>query len=114
MKIIFLTLTISILFLTACTKKEKHEDTVSNSDFCKVIDDLSKSIMSNRQTGMAMVDSMQIANKIEDDQMKDLVQAIVNDAYAEPRYSVEENQEKAITDFRNKMYHACINRTNAD
>ena len=114
MKMIFCTLIISILFLTACTKKDEHRDAVSNSEFCKVIDDLSKSIMLNRQAGIAMADSMQVANSIEDTQMKGLVQAIVNDAYTEPRYSVEENQEKAVTDFRNKMYHGCINRNDAD
>lgn len=98
-----------ILLLTACTKKEEQKGAVSNSELCKVVDDLSRSIMSNRQSGVPMVDSMQIANNIEDDQVKDLVRAIVNDAYAEPRFSVEENQDKAITDFRNKMYHGCIN-----
>lgn len=114
MKTILFTLTLSVIFLTACAKREEPKNQVSNSDFCKVIDDLSRSIMTNRQVGIPMVESMQLANNIEDEQMRGLVQAVVNDAYAEPRFNTEKNQEKAITDFRNKMYHACINRTNAD
>lgn len=99
-----------VLGLVGCSGGEKAEESVEKSKVCEVVDDLAKSIMTSRQAGTPMVENMRIADNNEDEQARALIKAIVSDAYAEPRYNTEENQDKAVTDFRNKMYHGCMSR----
>jgi hypothetical protein len=98
-----------VVVLVGCSKSNSTSDMASNTAFCQAMDDISATIMFNRQLGVPMAEMIKTADTSDDEQVKEAIQAIIKDAYLISRYEAKENQEKAITDFRNKVYLACIN-----
>jgi len=80
--------------------KERMED-------CKAIERLAESVMSARQRGMAMSKMLEIVN---DGGSDDLVNAIVVDAWDKPRYSGERYQQRAVSDYKDAAFGACMGR----
>ena len=98
-----------VVVLVGCSKSNSTSDMTSNTAFCQAMDDISATIMFNRQLGVPMTEMIKTADTSDDEQVKEAIQAIIKDAYLTSRYEAKENQEKAITDFRNEVYLACIN-----
>lgn len=102
--------------LVGCAENKNSSSVASKNhdkelyETCKVIDGLSRAIMEGRQTGTAMVDSINIAEQSDDPELRGLAISITKAAYAIPRYNTNENQQKAINDFRNEMYQACLTK----
>lgn len=71
-------------------------------DLCKGYADLARSIMDNRQQGVAMDRAMDIAKDNAP------VQEIVIAAYDEPRMLTAESQQRYVQDFGNETYLACV------
>ena len=72
---------------------------------CGMFGDLAYQIMELRQKDApmaAMVDAM------ADNPARELIVAIIIDAYDQPSYSVHDNQREAAAEFRNDIYLACI------
>ena len=97
-----------VVILVGCSKSNSTNDMASNTAFCQAMDDISATIMFNRQIGMSMAEMMKIADQSDDQQVKEAIQAIIKDAYLTSRYEIKEDQEKAITDFRDEVYLTCI------
>lgn len=72
------------------------------SDNCAPVAKLANTIMKARQSGMSVVQAMEIAKENEG------VQAIVRLAYMEPRYSSDLYRENAATDFETEVYLICV------
>lgn len=77
----------------------------ANADTCDLVNKLAHSIMDARQRGVDMAEAMRLANESE---IADLIKPIIIAAYEKPRYSVEENQRNAVTDFKNSVYLVCV------
>jgi len=79
-----------------------QENAEPQGDMCQRVFDVAKAIMQNRQFGTEMPAVMNVAkgNPFEE--------AIVKMAFDEPRYSTEEMQQGAITDFANATYAGCL------
>lgn len=71
-------------------------------ELCKGYADLARSIMDNRQQGVAMDGAMEIAKGNAP------VQAIVIAAYEKPRMATAENQRRYVDDFGNDTYLSCV------
>ncbi len=76
------------------------------NDFCDVIDSTAETIMSARQSGVPMQHIITVYKENLDD--ISAVKEIILDAYSVPQYRVRENKRNAITEFRNKWYHGCL------
>lgn len=76
-----------------------------SDDACRSIGELSANIMRARQNGTIM--STAIAAVPADNEMKELAIYLVKKAYAVPQYSVDENRERAIVEFRNDTEFEC-------
>ncbi|MCU4582864.1 hypothetical protein KTJ32_17860 [Acinetobacter gyllenbergii] len=79
---------------------------------CKDLDGIYYSIMKKRQQGTPIVKQMDLVDKTEkklpnEKALHDLLRKAVISAYEEPRFQVEENQEKAAQDFANSWTTAC-------
>lgn len=76
---------------------------------CGLIGFSARKTMESRQAGVSMADQLRITDKFlkPDDPAGKLEQKIVLDAYKQPRFEVEENQQKSVEDFRDKWYLAC-------
>lgn len=72
--------------------------------FCADVHNLSESIMRARQANAAMPAAMERAAGIP------FVEALVRDAYSRPRFNTPEHQQRAIQDFANDNYGACLGR----
>lgn len=75
------------------------------ADTCDLVNKLAHSIMDARQRGVDMAEAMRLANESS---ISDLIKPIIIAAYEKPRYSVEENQRNAVTDFKNAVYLVCV------
>lgn len=74
---------------------------------CKSLEKLAGSVMSARQRGMAMSKMLEIVNEGESN---DLVNAMVMDAWDKPRYSTEKHQQRAVSDYKDAAFGACMGR----
>ena len=119
MKKFFAFLTIGI-FLFGCDRKEANTESPSTfsktevTELCEKIEWYAGIIMTNRQNGMSMSESIRVLNntKSNNDEtiskvVKQVAEQIIIDAYDVPEYSVYENQNEAINDFKNQQFRAC-------
>lgn len=74
-------------------------------DICGMVNELAGSIMSARQRGVDMAQAMKAAGENAE---ADFIRKIIIAAYEKPRYSVAENQQAAVTDFKNSVYLICV------
>lgn len=95
-------LALFFLLLSPITFAQSSED----MEYCEIVSGWAKSIMGARQYGASMAELMKTTEEYE--QFGSLVRALIVDAYREPRYHTERNQERAVEDFRDEVYLSCI------
>ena len=72
--------------------------------FCEQIEDLSRTIMDNRQSGIPMSTQYNLMDN-------DFVQKVVVLAYKVPEFSSPEYQQDAVNKFGNAAFMQCIETT---
>ena len=72
--------------------------------FCEEFEDLSRTIMDNRQSGIPMSTQYNLVDS-------DLIRKVVVLAYEVPEYSSEEYQQDAVNKFGNAAFLQCIEST---
>lgn len=80
-------------------------------DACRAMALFAETVMKARQKGVAMdvlVDAVMVGSPSADPKMKSLMLTIIQYAYKVPRYSFEENQKRAMIDFRSAVYGLCL------
>jgi hypothetical protein len=80
---------------------EKHV-----AEHCEVIADLAEGLMGARQAGASLSAVMSIA--AAEPQVRELVEAMILDAWSEPRWRTDESQSRAVADFRDRMHLLCL------
>lgn len=86
---------------------DKPEESVSPTDFCKVVSEYARTVMDGRQAGVPMSGVMDLV-KDADPAIAPVMHQMIMDAYDRPRMSVEKNQQTATRDFENDAYLACL------
>lgn len=74
---------------------------------CNSLAALAKSIMSSRQAGVPMTRAIELIST-DNKQVADVSRKLVIAAYEEPAWGSKAMQEKATTEFQNKIYLPCI------
>lgn len=69
-----------------------------------------RTLMGLRQDGAEVEKLMALVNKREDGPSKDEMRAMVLAAYEAQRWSSEEMRRRAVEDFGNEQYMACLKR----
>jgi len=87
-------LTTLAMFLATPVVSEEGEH------ICETLGDVAYKVMELRQGGVPMSTVMQISDS-------ELVQAIVVDAYDQPRFSTDSYKREATNDFRNDVEVQC-------
>ena len=78
-------------------------------DTCKVVATAASNIMSGRHNGVEAAEVYEkIETKLPDGPEKDLVTTMVGDAYQYPRMHTQQFIDRAITEFKNKYFIACM------
>lgn len=74
---------------------------------CSMMGTMAKEIMLTRQAGVPMSEVRGKLLAQPSNPANQLIATVILEAYQEPRYSVEENQQRAADDFRNKVELSC-------
>lgn len=80
----------------------------SEMTYCKEVEKISGTVMRNRQYGVTMANQMDIAYNSKSDDAKTLLMTLIELAYDEPMWSSESNKDKAVVQFRNDLFKACL------
>lgn len=80
---------------------------LATTEFCKEVDGVAKSVMGARQRGAAMADVYAVTDSLDGYQQA-LFRMAIKGAYAKPRFSSKEYQDKAVADFRSELFQACL------
>ncbi|WP_447940119.1 hypothetical protein [Pseudoxanthomonas mexicana] len=75
---------------------------------CASASELANSIMTARQNNVPMAKAMELQAATDNQQARDIAQAMVIAAYEKPRYNTPEFIATAISDFESEMYLHCI------
>ena len=76
----------------------------AEESFCEQFEDLSRTIMDNRQSGVPMSTQYNLVDS-------DLIRKVVVLAYKVPEFSSPEYQEDAVNKFGNSAFMQCIETT---
>ncbi len=90
-------------FTVADTEKKEPSE-------CERIDAIAESVMKARQRGVPMAKMYKTVEG--DDYTNKLFKLLIDEAYKVNRYGTEEYQEKAVTDFRDIYFRACLSNQN--
>lgn len=91
---------LAVMMMVALNASAKETDT------CKNIAEVAETIMDARQSGVSVVDMMEIAGD------NDLMKKMVIYAYKQPKYNGAEFRRKEIASFKNEFYIACYEALN--
>lgn len=97
------------LTLALATLTSQASDEPTTQEICKSIADLAEVIMQARQNGRDMSVLMDLVGEsFEDAEVRRPYDRMVVLAYDSPRFSVEKNQQDAVSDFKNSVYLSCF------
>ena len=97
MKHLILTLAMVLILATpAMAEIDAHE-------VCSEFSSFAETVMTSRQNNVPMQVIMGTTEN-------ELLRSIIADAYSQPRWSVPENRQNAIHEFRDKWYLGCYER----
>jgi hypothetical protein len=94
--VVLLAITAQPLALSAAEEKATWREK------CDTFSDVAEYIMTNRQQGVSMRNTMKAVEVI------DWAEEVVIFAYESPRYSTEDMQQRAIRDFTDEWYLRCV------
>lgn len=79
----------------------------ASEETCRTAKEIAESVMSARQSGVDIVQMMDIANKTEGP-LGNLTKKMTIDAYSFPQFSTDEYRKKGIAEFGTRHYINCI------
>lgn len=88
--------------------KEQMTKEEAIEEICGATANYAKSVMSSRQNGVSITESISNLNKtLPPGSQRDFHKAIAMEAYKETKWVTEENKMNAISEFSNKIYLTC-------
>lgn len=75
---------------------------------CKRMEHSAKTVMESRQSDVPMSKLWSIAEESDSEYIKEMYKMLIRSAYEKPRFAVEANQQKAVLDFQNDFFSACM------
>lgn len=97
MKKLILIMALSLSFAT------NADDKPDKLKLCKSLSNLAEKIMTNRQSGVDMVDMYEIASN-------SIAETMVTMAFDRPRFSSEQYRQGEVSRFKNLWFRECIKR----
>lgn len=86
----------------------------SVDEVCKTLGDLGATFMQARQKGIPLSDLMEVFPESPDDYTAELARTILFAAYEQPRFSTEDIQLQAISEFRDAIELECYKDAQSD
>ena len=99
----------TVLAFVSCTPAQADTNN-SLESMCATLSGISGIAMKANQTGTPLAKMIEATNKVEsdNDKLRAAMKAILLDAYSYPSFNTKSFQDKAVVDFSNKTYLACM------
>lgn len=101
----------TVLAFVSCTPAQAETASANSLEsMCATLSGISGIAMKANQTGTPLVKMMEAMNKVEsdNDKLRAVIKAILLDAYSYPSFNTKSFQDKAVVEFSNKTYLACM------
>lgn len=98
----------SSMGLAAPEEQAADRPELSDREMCELVARYAQRIMKARQIGVPMTEIMPTT---DDHATRETMEGLIILAYEHPRFSSEEYQQKAVTDFENDMFLSCLKQT---
>lgn len=79
--------------------------------YCKTLAEMAGSIMKNRQDEVPLAERMKVISGGEPD-LNELGAVIIKDAYSTSALRTDEDQKRAVSEFKEKWFSLCVNVRN--
>lgn len=93
--------------LSLATLPAMAEEETTYYDVCLALGYLANQVMEARQIGVPVDQALGVLNE-EDEVLLGIMQEIVLNAYQVPRFSGEDYQQRAITEYKNEVIVTCL------
>jgi len=77
-------------------------------EHCKKVAGMAEIIMDQRQSGVDIVDAYEIAENNSSQAVTDLATMLITKAYDYPLMSLQQNKDRAISEFKSKWMVRCM------
>ena len=101
----------TVLAFVSCTPAQADTGKANALEsMCASLSEAAGAAMKANQTGTPLVKMIEATNKVEsdNDKLRAVMKAILLDAYSYPSFNTKSFQDKAVVDFSNKTYLACM------
>lgn len=99
-----ITLAVVTLFTHVALAAEPSDESLS---YCKTLSEMAGSIMKNRQDEVPMAEMMKVIAGGEPD-LDELGTVIINDAYSTSALRIDDDQKRAVSEFKEKWFSLCV------
>lgn len=101
----------AVMFSCAPARAQQHTVPYIDMD-CSEMSAVAEMIMKARQQSLPMAEAHKVAKKSKSPSFAAWATEIIKIAYASPRFSSKEFQQRAINDFGSDVYLACLKAGN--
>ncbi|MFB2539620.1 MULTISPECIES: hypothetical protein [unclassified Acinetobacter] len=107
---VWFSLCIATVALTACDRNNPLNLTPEQhwQSFCSTYQGAAYNIMHDRQNGIAFEKALAHVEKLPQGQEREMLIAVVKDAYNQPQKATFDERQKAKEDFRQGKYEQCL------
>lgn len=106
----------AVLAFVSCTPAQAGTTNANSLEsMCATLSEISGIAMKANQTGTPLAKMIEATNKVESDnyklravKLRAVMKTILLDAYSYPSFNTKSFQDKAVVDFSNKTYLACM------
>lgn len=102
---------IIICSIILCHSISVYSKTIENDEkykYCKTLDAVAEVAMKKRQYEVPMVEVFNSTLDVKPKESKEMIQLIIKEAYIYPVYNSDRYKQKAITEFRSKIFRQCL------
>lgn len=98
-----------VVIILAVLSAFNHPALALTDEECSRAAHLAASIMGARQKGASLDSALKVlSDHIKDPAAADAGKKLILEAYKQPRFNTEENQQRAVDDFRDDVHLACL------
>ena len=100
---------LSALFFLTTFSTYADQATQAQFEFCREISGAAEVVMEYRQANRPMAEAYELALTIKHGPMKEMITAIIGDAYKTPLLTTDDEKSALIGAFRDQYFQLCIN-----
>ncbi len=98
----------SLLSFGALASDDNSDSERAIKEKCRSTMNTARVVMQARQYGVPLSQELELLDSVKHDEVKDLFEVLILEAYSKDRELIEEFQENAINEFETNIYFRCL------